>query len=725
MLMSNDSPNSFIDNFPSPILLVDKKGNILRASQSFNAIIGLDASQLTNSHISELNGFTKEQILICLKPCSRSNSPLLVPLKFENVITKKPLSTKACRIKALDEAESFNILIFVDVSKFNLSLVELKRTVVNQKSAIKELHHKNEELRVSREQFSVTLNSIGDAVISTDQNSIIEYMNPAAVELTGWLVSDAYGKHLEEIFKIIDENTRLKVDNPVGRVLKGLPLSEPEKNNILVNKQGNEIFIEDSAAPMCAATGEVSGAVIIFKDITQLRQDRRQLKHYATHDSLTGLFNRREFERQLQLLISSASDVQNKSQHCVCYFDLDQFKVVNDNCGHLAGDELLKQISQIVTASIRASDTVARIGGDEFVLLMEFCSLDSAIKICEKLSENINAFSFVHDKQLFKVTASYGLVQVLEEFSSINEVMNAADTACYLAKERGRNRIEIYTPDEAELYHRQNEAKWVPRIVKAIKQSQFCLFAQIILPINPNLDCHFEILTRMIGDNGEFIPPGVFLPSAERYGLVSDIDYWVIDQTFELLNKHLDFFASIGSCAINLSGASLTSSKVLKLIQQKLRQLPKIQATKICFEITETVAISNLIKAQHFIQTVSSFGCQFALDDFGSGLSSFGYLKNLTVDYLKIDGLFVKDIVSDKLDRAMVNSINEIGQLMGLKTIAEFVENDDIKMVLSEIGVDYVQGYGIHKPEPLVELIEQWSQQNQNFTALLRNNKTA
>lgn len=479
------------------------------------------------------------------------------------------------------------------------------------------------------------------------------------------------------------------------------------KNNILISKQGEEFFIEDSASAIRSVSGEVLGIVVVFKDITQERADRRLIHYYATHDSLTGLVNRRELDTQIESILSSASEVPKLNQHSICYFDLDQFKIVNDSCGHAAGDELLKQISQIIKQSVRASDTVSRIGGDEFAVLMKSCNLESALKTCKKLADTISAYHFVHKTQLFKVTASFGVAPILAYFSSADEVMNAVDTACYLAKQNGRNRIEVYEHDRDKLSQQKDEALWVPAITKALEENRFILYAQLILPTQAEVGCHFEILTRMIADDDSLVAR-VFLPSAERYGLVSKIDCWVISNTFELLNKHPRFLDNICTCSINLSGASLTSSTLLTLIEDKLAQYPSIPASKFCFEITETAAISNLTKAQNFIRTISNLGCQFALDDFGSGLSSFAYLKNLEVNYLKIDGVFVKDVESDILDAAMVKSINEIGHLMGMKTIAEFVENDKIKSIVSDIGVDYVQGYGIHKPQTLISLIHEW-----------------
>ena len=707
--MATQALANLIDVFPDPLLLVDIHGEILTANRPALKMLGMLAAQLINKKLTSLNGFSQEQLNTCLKPCSRSVRPLLVPLKLKHALTQEIISTRACRFKPFDSCPSPSILIYLEkTNTININLVELKHQIDKQKLDIKKLNTKNEELRISKEKYSVTLNSIHDAVIATDQFAVINYMNPMAEKLTGWLEKDAYGKPLDEVLHLIDEGSKSKSNTSVIKELQQTQVLTLAKNNILISKQGEEFFIEDSASAIRSVSGEVLGIVVVFKDITQERSDRKLIHYYATHDSLTGLVNRRELDTQIESILSSQSDASKLNQHSICYFDLDQFKIVNDSCGHAAGDELLKQISQIIKQSVRASDTVSRIGGDEFAVLMKSCDLESALKTCKKLADTISAYHFVHKTQLFKVTASFGVAPILAYFSCADEVMNAVDTACYLAKQNGRNRIEVYEHDRDELSQQKDEALWVPTITKALEENRFILFAQLILPIHAEVTCHFEILTRMIADDDSLIAPEVFLPSAERYGLVSKIDCWVISNTFELLNKHPHFLDTICTCSINLSGASLTSTTVLTLIEEKLAQYPNIQASKICFEITETAAISNLTKAQNFIKTISNLGCQFALDDFGSGLSSFAYLKNLKVNYLKIDGVFVKDVESDALDRAMVKSINEIGQLMGMKTIAEFVENDNIKSIVSDIGVDYVQGYGIHKPQALIDLIDEW-----------------
>lgn len=427
-----------------------------------------------------------------------------------------------------------------------------------------------------------------------------------------------------------------------------------------------------------------------------------QIRHQAAHDSLTGLVNRREFERQAERLLSTIR--QDKGEHALCFMDLDQFKVVNDTCGHIAGDEFLRQLSMILQHGVRKSDTLARLGGDEFGVLMEHCSLDHAHRIAISLQKAIQDYQFTWEENSFRVGVSIGLVAITEAIPNLTELLKQADAACYMAKDLGRNRIHVYHSEDLETSQRHGEMQWVSRIHRALEKHQFCLYAQVIVPLDGSTDKHYELLLRMKDEKGKIIPPGAFLPAAERYNLITKLDRWVIANAFSLLADNPVFLKQIDFCAINLSGQSLGDNDFLDFIITQLAA-SSIEGAKICFEITETAAISNLGAAMKFISTLRGLNCRFALDDFGSGVSSFGYLKNLPVNYLKIDGMFVRDVVDDPIDHAMVKSINEIGQVMGMKTIAEFVENDEIKGMLREIGVNYAQGYGIAKPLAFDELL--------------------
>jgi len=437
-------------------------------------------------------------------------------------------------------------------------------------------------------------------------------------------------------------------------------------------------------------------------EITTNKEAQTLLTYQATHDSLTGLINRYEFERRVENLISP--DVKITNEHAICYIDLDQFKVINDSCGHTAGDELLRQLSLKLKSILRQRDTLARLGGDEFGVLVENCSLVNARRVAQSILNVVQAFRFSWEGHNFKVGASIGLVHIDQNTLNLSQLMRDADAACYLAKEKGRNRIHLFHYEDSEIAQRHDEIQWVERLEHALENERFRLYSQVIEPLKNNSDKHFEILIRMLDESGRVITPNHFLPAAERYNLITNIDQWVITQVFKLLSNNPTFLNSLSSCSINLSGPSVSNPEFRNFVISQFNKFG-ISGSKICFEITETAAISNFDSAMKFVTALKSIGCKFSLDDFGSGLSSFAYLKNIPVDYLKIDGMFVKDMLVEPINRAMVKSINDIGHTMGIKTVVEFVENDDIKSAAKEMGVDYAQGYGIGKPLDFKQLV--------------------
>jgi len=432
-----------------------------------------------------------------------------------------------------------------------------------------------------------------------------------------------------------------------------------------------------------------------------MRDMTRKMAYQATHDPLTGLINRAEFERRVEQEIQTATF--DNRDHALCYLDLDQFKIINDTCGHLAGDELLKQLSNELRGALRSSDTLARLGGDEFGLLLVGCPLPRAEEIAENLRAVVECLRFDWQKRSFSVGVSIGVVPITVESGTLVDVMSAADTACYLAKDKGRNRIQVYSPDDSELSRHTNEMNWTHRIKQALIEDRFVLFCQEIMPIQADTDSYYEVLVRMLDDKGEIIPPMAFIPAAERYNLMTSIDEWVVKNTFATLRDHAELAKF--KFTINLSGQSISNKTMMSMIIDEL-DVTGIDAARICFEITETTVVANLTQARNFISILKGLGCQFALDDFGSGVSSFAYLKNLPVDYLKIDGAVVKGIEDDVVSYAMVESINHVGHVMNIGTIAEFVENDMILEKLRVLGVDYGQGYGISKPVPMDSLFD-------------------
>ncbi|MCW3478692.1 EAL domain-containing protein [Neisseriaceae bacterium JH1-16] len=556
-------------------------------------------------------------------------------------------------------------------------------------------------LRAEKERAQITLASIGDAVITTDAGGRVEYLNPAAESLIGVATGNAYGRPLGDLFRLIDESTRQHEMHPLARVLGAENGEKAISNLLLVRPDDSEVAVDMIGAPIRDSVDGITGVVLVFHDMTRERQYIASLSWQATHDALTGLVNRREFEHRLMQLIDSPS--QPCGEHTLMYLDLDQFKVVNDTCGHAAGDELLRQVCMLLLLHLRKNDTLARLGGDEFGVLLENCTTEAAINIAETLRNTVSDLHFAWGGRPFSVSVSIGVVHVLARPTSLEEVLRAADVACYMAKEKGRNRVQVYQMDDSELSLRYGEMEWVNRIQHALEENRFCLYAQDIMSLNHDVpECaHFELLIRLHDERGELVPPIAFIPAAERYNLMPLIDRWVVKTAFTALVDLLGDEGQypIATCAINLSGASIGDEQFLSFLYQQFK-LNSIPPSLICFEITETSAIANLSSASRFMSELRALGCRFSLDDFGAGMSSFAYLKHLPVDYLKIDGSFVKDMLDDPIDRAMVEAIHQIGHVMGKSTIAEFVENEQVIEALTEIGVDYAQGYAIGRPQP-------------------------
>ncbi|GAB6140945.1 hypothetical protein JCM14076_16740 [Methylosoma difficile] len=445
--------------------------------------------------------------------------------------------------------------------------------------------------------------------------------------------------------------------------------------------------------------------LLVCEDVTEARHLGEKVAYQASHDALTGLANRSAFDSYILKAVESA--LHEQTEHVLCYLDLDQFKIVNDTCGHFAGDELLRQLSDLLKKLVRHNDFIARLGGDEFGILMYDCTLSQAYVGCEHIRDVIRDFRFAWEDRSFAVGVSIGITSINAHSRNAATILKEADAACYAAKDKGRNRVHVFRPDDEELALRHGEMQWVTKLQQGLEQNSFCLYGQRIVSLNKKDEgLHFETLIRYRNHLGAIVPPGAFLPAAERYNLASELDRWVIAQLFSWLANTPGFLEKLSLCTINLSGLSLCDETMFSYISSQFRRW-HIPTHKICFEITETAAIANLSHATRFINQLRDQGCLFSLDDFGSGLSSFAYLKNLPVDFLKIDGLFVKDMLVDEVDMAMVKSINEIGQIMGKKTVAEFVENEAILRLLTDMGVDYAQGYCVGKPIPLDLLLSE------------------
>ncbi|MDH3637438.1 MAG: EAL domain-containing protein [Gammaproteobacteria bacterium] len=544
-----------------------------------------------------------------------------------------------------------------------------------------------------------TLDSIRDGVITTNIDRCITYLNPIAEHLTDWPIEDAKGQSLETVLRVHDETTG-ELIKPDQMITRRDGSESEETRYVLLHRPDGKVFdITYSMAPIENHEDERIGHVIVFHDATNTRTLERELKYQASHDSLTDLPNRREFERRLDDAILSAE--RNASHHVLIYIDLDQFKIVNDTCGHRAGDELLKRVSAVLRTYIRQSDILARLGGDEFGILLHRCSIDQATVIADKLRLAARAIHFMWENKIFDVGLSIGIVEITADSGSRSTLMSAADMACYAAKDLGRNRIHVYEKSNAELNRRRLEMQWLARMHQAFEDDRFVLFSQAMRPVSRDDDGpeRNEILVRMYAENGNLVPAQAFLSAAERYNLITELDRWVIRECFGELHTNTNQGQSIYS--INVSGASLSQADFLDYIKDQLREF-QVSGSQICFEITETAAISNPENAYIFVSELKSLGCYFALDDFGIGLSSFGYLKELSVDYLKIDGSFIQNIVQDPVDRALVAAINDVGHVMLIDTVAECVENQYILKEIREIGIDYAQGSYIGKPKPLL-----------------------
>ncbi len=548
----------------------------------------------------------------------------------------------------------------------------LRRSFARRERLLQQLRQSEAESFAEKELVQVTLGSIADAVITTDRDQRVSYSNCNAEQMLGMTGADMLGRPLDEVCRLEGEGGALHV----------------------LATDGSLLPVDRSVAPIHAPDGTAIGQVIVLHDASEARRHAAQLSYQATHDELTDILNRREFERRLRELLSALRQGSG-GEHAVLYLDLDRFKIVNDTSGHAAGDELIKQVSQLLQSTLRERDIVGRLGGDEFGIMLTQCSHEDALRVAEKVRKAVVDLHFAWGVRSYRIGVSIGLVLLDSRSSSLKEVMKAADAACYMAKEKGRNRIHLYSDDDAELSVRQTEMEAVSRIRAALENDRFCLHLQTIAPLRGGR-AHAEVLVRMLDEQGGLVPPMAFIPAAERYDLMPLLDRWVIRRAFEALAQQ----PPGTSWAINLSGASVCDEGLLEFVLEQQR-ITGVALEDVCFEITETVAVANLAQAATLIQDLQAQGARFALDDFGAGMSSFAYLKHLPVDYVKIDGSFIKGILHSPTERAMVESINQIAHVMGKQTIAEFVEDDAVLACLRAMGVDFAQGYGVGRPQPL------------------------
>lgn len=555
------------------------------------------------------------------------------------------------------------------------------------------------ELAEQHELLHVTLQSIGDAVITSDSNGLITWLNPAAEHMTGWLSGDARGMQLNQVFNIVDEETRQPAKDPVHACLNKDSVVGQVSKTVLISRSGAEFGIEDTAAPIRSKSGDLLGVVLVFHDVTEQRRLTSEMSYRAKHDSLTGLVNRSEFESRLQNTLNKAID--QGSEHALMYIDLDQFKLVNDACGHSEGDQLLVQIAKLLDQTVRRCDTLGRLGGDEFGVILENCTSVHAHKVAQQICDSMDRFRFEHEKRRFRIGTSIGLVTLDSRWTNIESAMKAADTSCYAAKEAGRNRVHVWFDTDVVTRTRRKDMKWTARLEQALDEKKFVLYAQRIESVIASSSAiRAEVLIRMRDDDGSLILPNAFLPAAERFNLATRIDRWVLENALNVLVQLPDITA-IETLCINLSGQSVSDRIFHNDAVHLLTQAGGDICQRVCLEITETAAVTNITDATIFIEQVRSLGVKIALDDFGSGASSFGYLKTLPVDVLKIDGQFIKGMINDPLDAAAVRCFVDIARVMNLKTIAEYVNSKAVLDCLGAIGIDFAQGSFLHEAEPI------------------------
>jgi diguanylate cyclase (GGDEF)-like protein/PAS domain S-box-containing protein len=671
---------------------------------------GLSRSRLSGQSQTSGEPIDGERLVRDTKRVDRSKLPFLSSdgvARFTSVsaipghdlyaMVEVPASTPMAGYEALRR----NSLIALGVASLLVTAITLVLTGQSRRLRSTVIQKEQAELRVfhEKELLEVTLCSIVDGVAATNHQGRITYLNPAAEEMTGWPVAEAIGKPIAEVACLVNGHTRERLNYGLAELARPGAPARSARDSVLVHRSGVHRSIEDSAAPILNRNGVAVGAVLVFHDVSPAKKLAAEMSYQASHDLLTGLMNRAAFEMRLDTVLATGDP---KSQGVVMFLDLDQFKVVNDTCGHAAGDQLLKQVTDLLSQEIRKQDTLARLGGDEFAVLLESCPLEPALRVAETMRRRVSEMLFLWEGRSFQLTVSIGLVPFVAHQYTRSDVLRVADSSCYVAKEAGRNRVHVYDDADTAVATRKDELDWFSRLQKALIEDRFVLYAQRIASIQENGGGYesVEVLIRLLDDEGKIVAPMAFIPAAERYGLMPSIDRWVITKALAMHAAFAKNYKLPARFSINLSGASMADASLVDFVRQALKT-HRVRPELVCFEITETAAVGNFDVAVQLMHGLRELGCRFALDDFGAGMSSFTYLKRLPVDYVKIDGAFVKDMSKDAVDFAMVEAIHNIAHRMGLRTVAEFVQNDVTIEMLRGLGVDYVQGYGVEKPRPL------------------------
>jgi len=645
--------------------------------------------QYSNPRMAEIFGGTREDVVggkVTDFVAAQDHD-----LVTENIRRRIEGETKSIhygfRVRRMD-GEIIHVEVYGTVTSYNG-----RPAVIGTLLDVTDQFRARRELSLQKAYFQQLFENAPDGIVILDNREVVLDANPAFLELFGYALEELKGIPLNELI-IPKERAREGLD--LSRQVVGGETVEAE--TVRLRSDGTPVQVSIMGVPIKLHRDQI-GIYGVYRDVSERHRVVREMAYQASHDALTGLHNRYEFESRAGVMLEEAK--RSDRRHTMLYLDLDQFKVVNDTCGHPAGDELLRQLGSLMRTHTRESDTLARLGGDEFGVLLHDCPLARARAIADNLSCLVSDFRFTWEGRPFSVGASIGVVEINAGIRSVADLLKAADGACYAAKERGRNQVRVYHPQDRDLTRLQAEMSWVSGINSALEEGRLELHCQAIQPLRASLDRRprWELLLRMRDEAGRLIKAEAFISAAERYGLMPSLDRWVLERAMAGIRREQDAGGSAALYAINVSGVTLSQGEFLEFVRDCISR-HGIDASSLCFEITETAAIVSLSEAVGFVDAINGMGARMALDDFGTGLSSFAYLKTLNVDYLKIDGAFVKDMASDPIDEAMVETIHRVGRIMGIKTVAEFVESEAILERLRRIGVDYAQGYALHEPEP-------------------------
>jgi len=669
----------FAKTLPEIVIVHDEK--ILLANESAASLIGLDSTQLVGREVADL-----------VKPAYRA--------LFRNTVAKRLAGKNAPRRLEIQLINGNEAGLWVEAQSSNIefhghpAILTVARDVSHRKSL-------EVSLSRSKRQAQYTLESIAEGVITTDNDGHIDYMNQSAESLIGTNRDDAAGHRIGELFALVDDADRRPLGDPVERCLAMRRRVNMGRHAVMVSIDGElEHSVEITASPIRGPGSSISGSVVVFHDVGELRGLTRKMSYQATHDPLTGLINRREFERRLDEAMDSAHS--EEAVHMLFYMDLDRFKAVNDSCGHLAGDNMLREVASLIREQVRDSDFVGRLGGDEFGALLIGCPIDKARQIASDICNAVADYRFVWKDKIFNIGVSIGLVEISHVSGALQDVMSAADSACYVAKQQGKGKVHVYSARDEAIARERGDIQWLRQLQAALHEDRFELAVQPIIAMSGGVESgpSVEVLIRLPDAQGRIADTAEFLRPAERYQLMPQIDRWVINAALTAISSGKIKVTSGRSCAINLSGQTLGDESFLGFVVESLDRT-SIAPSSICFEVTETAILSNVQHAQRFIEVLHGIGCEFSLDDFGSGLGSFSSLKHLPIDYLKIDGAYTRNLRSDEVNQEMVAAMIKLARTMQFRIVAEQVEHQEDFDWLRDVGVDFVQGHFVEAPTPL------------------------